>query len=66
MALVRPEDRLDGASNFITWKERVMNIIEEFDLDIYVLVSWKNLLIMQGELCLRGIKIRLRGSSLIW
>ena len=36
MALVRPEDKLDGASNFITWKARVMNILEEYDLDSYV------------------------------
>jgi hypothetical protein len=30
---VRPEDRLDGVLNFSTWKVRVMNILEEHDLD---------------------------------
>jgi hypothetical protein len=33
---VRSEDRLDGASNFNTWKARVMNLLEEHDLDGYV------------------------------
>ena len=35
-ALVRDEDGLDGAMDFNTWKARVMNILEEFDLDQYV------------------------------
>ena len=30
---VRPEDRVDGVSNFSTWKVRIMNILEEHDLD---------------------------------
>ena len=30
------EDRLEGTSNFNTWKERVVNIIEEHDLDSFV------------------------------
>lgn len=34
--LVRPEDRLDGVLNFSTWKVRVMNILEEHDLDQFV------------------------------
>jgi hypothetical protein len=33
---VRPEDRLEGASNFNTWKARILNILEEHDLDGYV------------------------------
>ena len=33
---VRPEDRLDGVSNFNTWKVRIMNILEEHDLDQFV------------------------------
>ena len=33
---VRPEDRLDGVSNFSTWKVRIMNILEEHDLDQFV------------------------------
>lgn len=36
MASVKPKDRLDGASNFYTWKARVINILEEHDLDGYV------------------------------
>ena len=30
---VRPEDRLEGVSNFSTWKTRIMNILEEHDLN---------------------------------
>jgi hypothetical protein len=30
---VRPEDKLEGASNFNVWKAKVMNILEEYDLD---------------------------------
>ena len=33
---VRPEDRLDGVSNFSPWKVRIMNILEEHDLDQFV------------------------------
>ena len=33
--LVRSEDRLEGTSNFNTWKERVLNILEEHDLDSF-------------------------------
>ena len=33
---VRPEDRSDGVSNFRTWKVRVINILEEHDLDQFV------------------------------
>ena len=32
-ALVRVEDRLDGATNFNTLKDRVINILEELELD---------------------------------
>ena len=31
--LVKSEDRLEGASNFNVWKARVLNILEESDLD---------------------------------
>jgi hypothetical protein len=34
---VRPEDRLEGASNFNVWKARVLNILEEYDLDNFVI-----------------------------
>jgi hypothetical protein len=30
---VKAEDRLEGASNFNAWKSRVLNILEEGDLD---------------------------------
>ena len=33
---VRPEDILEGASNFDVWKARVLNILEEYDLDNFV------------------------------
>ena len=33
---VRPEDRLEGTSNFNTWKMRVLNILQEHDLDGYI------------------------------
>jgi hypothetical protein len=33
---VRFEDRLEGASNFNVWKLRVMNILQEHDLEKYV------------------------------
>jgi hypothetical protein len=29
---MRVEDRLDGASNFLSWKERVTLVLKEFDL----------------------------------
>jgi hypothetical protein len=34
---VRAEDRLEGASNFNVWKARVLNILEEYDLDNFVI-----------------------------
>ena len=33
---VRPEYRLEGTSNFNTWKARILTILEEHDLDGYV------------------------------
>ena len=30
---IKSEDRLEGASNFNAWKARVLNILEESDLD---------------------------------
>ena len=36
MASFRAEDRLDGSSKFNNWKERVMEILEENDIDHYV------------------------------
>jgi hypothetical protein len=33
---VKPEDRLEGASNFNVWKARILNILEEHDLDAFV------------------------------
>ena len=31
---VKSEDRFEGASNFNAWKARVLNILEENDLDV--------------------------------
>ena len=36
LIFVRPEDFLKSNSNFITWKVRVLNIIEEHQIDCYV------------------------------
>ena len=33
---MKAEDRLEGASNFNIWKVRVLNILEEYDLDSFV------------------------------
>jgi len=33
---VKPEDRLEGASNFNVWKARILNILEEHDLYAFV------------------------------
>jgi hypothetical protein len=33
---VKPKDKLEGASNFNVWKARVLNILEEYDLDNFV------------------------------
>ena len=33
---MRFEDHLDGAMNFKTWKARVLNLLEEHDLDGYM------------------------------
>ena len=33
---VKVEDRLEGSSNFNVWKVRIMNILEEHDLDHFV------------------------------
>ena len=37
VATLRFEDRLDGAPNFNTSKARVLNLLEECDLDGYVI-----------------------------
>ena len=36
MASIRSVDRLDGSSNFISWKARVIVILEEKNIDHYV------------------------------
>jgi hypothetical protein len=35
-ATIRPEDMLDGSSNFNNWKARLMAILKENDIDHYV------------------------------
>ena len=35
---VRAEDRLEGVANFNVWKLRVMNILQEHDLEQYVTI----------------------------
>jgi hypothetical protein len=36
---IRSEDRLEGSSNFNNWKARIIAILEEHDLDQYVLME---------------------------
>ena len=36
MASIRAKDRLDGSSNFNNWKSRVMEILEDNDIDHYM------------------------------
>ena len=33
---VRVEDRLEGASNFFSWKTRIITILEELELEEYI------------------------------
>jgi hypothetical protein len=33
---VRSEDRLEGASNFSVWKLRIMNVLQELELEQFV------------------------------
>ena len=39
MASIRAEDKLDGSSNFNNWKARIIVILEEHDLDQYVIIE---------------------------
>ena len=39
VSTLRFEDRLEGALNFMFWKARVLNLLEENDLDDYVTKS---------------------------
>ena len=34
--MLRFEDKLEGALNFMSWKERVLNLLEENNLNNYV------------------------------
>ena len=33
---IRPKNRLEGTSNFNTWKARVLNLLEENDIDSFM------------------------------
>ena len=39
MTSIRFEDRLEGSSKFNNWKARIIVILEEHDLDQYVLTE---------------------------
>ena len=39
MTSIRSEDRLEGSSNFNNWKARIISILEEHDLDQYVITE---------------------------
>ena len=36
LIFIRPEYQLEGTSNFNTWKVRVLNILEEHDLETFM------------------------------
>ena len=46
---VKLEDRLEGASNFNAWKARVLNILEESDLDDLVTIFVEDPTTVQGR-----------------
>ena len=33
---LRDQDRLEGASNYVIWKTRILVVLEEYDLEAYV------------------------------
>ncbi len=33
---IRVKDRLEGASNFVSWKIRIITILQELELDSYI------------------------------
>ena len=39
MTSIRSEDRLERSSNFNNWKARIIAILEEHDLDKYMLIE---------------------------
>ena len=39
MTFIRSEDRLEGSSNFNNWKARIIAILEENDLDQYMIIE---------------------------
>ena len=46
---VKSEERLEGASNFNAWKARVLNILEDSDLDDFVTRVVEELATAQGR-----------------
>ena len=48
LIFVWPEDRLEGTSNFNTWKARVLNILEEHNLNGYVSILEGDLTMNEG------------------
>jgi hypothetical protein len=61
---VKAEDRLEGASNFNVWKLKIMNILQEHDLEQYVTTVVGNPPLMQEGWPSRRVKQRPRESSL--
>ncbi len=33
---LRDDDRLEGASNYVIWKTKILVVLEEYDLEAYV------------------------------
>ena len=50
MTSIRSEDRLEGSSNFNNWKARIIAILEEKDLDQYVIIEVVELPLLLDEL----------------
>ena len=50
LIFVWSEDHVEGTSNFNTWKERVLNIIEEHNLNGYVSIVEENPTTNEGRI----------------
>jgi hypothetical protein len=50
---VRVEDRLGGASNFNVWKLRIMNILQDHDLEQYVTIMMEETTSNTGRVAFR-------------
>ena len=33
---LKDQDKLEGASNYVVWKTRILDVLEEYDLEVHV------------------------------